>query len=310
MRVKARYSAHEVYRPDWRCKETMERYETKSMEVEIKEMIEEKFPVAFVVHEMRYVDEAARYEKDFRRQEEKKIFSEEIRTFRGRLFRPIRISFFSSVSRVYAPLKCISKKLSHVQYFREDYDFFSDESVVVESDDAEQQEKIRKKAESFVVFNDAAWEECGEPAYRIFTECSDKKGAEIELKIVYFPSGEEFDLSYLPEIPNIFNALEGNRATARAEELAKELAEEGMETRLINKERIDVILPEMVRLEPEKEEERLKRIESRKKVKELLEQMRRFEKDEEGNEETKEIRKRVRAAAEEISGLAEKLGEV
>ena len=310
MRVKVRYSVHEVYRPDRRYEQTKERFEAKSMEVEIKEMIKEKFPVAFVVHEMKHVNETAKHQSDFNGKEEIKIFRDEIRTFGGRLFRPIRVSSFSAVSLVYAPLNCISKRLSHVQYFREDYDFFCDESVVVESDDEEQQEKIRRKAESFVIFKGVAWEECGEPVYRIFTSISAEEGVAIELKIVYVPQEEEFDPYILPELPNIFNALEKDKADARAGKLADEWAEKGMETRVINEERIDVILPEMVRLEPEKEEERLRRIEGRRRVEELLEQMRKFEKDEEGNKETKEIRERVRAAVEEIEGLMAKLGEV
>lgn len=229
MRVKARYSAHQVYRPDWRYKETKERYETKSMEVEVKEVTEEEFPLAFVVHEMKYVNETAKYEKDFRRQEEKKIFSEEIRAFGGRLFRPIRISFISYVSLVYAPLRCLSRKLSNVQYFCEDFDFFTDDSVIIESDDEEQQEKVRRKAESYVVFGGVAWEECGEPAYRIFTDRTAEEGTEIELKIVYFLKEDKFDLSYLSVLPNIFNARERDEAVKRAEKLTEKEREKGRE---------------------------------------------------------------------------------
>lgn len=75
-------------------------------------------------------------------------------------------------------------------------------------------------------------------------------------------------------------------------------------------EQIDIILPERVKLEPRKEEKRLRRKNSRKKTKELLEQMRRFEKDEEWNEEMKDIIKRVDVAAEEIEGMMVKLEEV
>lgn len=154
-----------------------------------------------------------------------------------------------------------------------------------------------------MVFRDVVWEECGEPVYSIYVSSSANTGAKIELKVMYFPGKEESVFDDLLEFPHMFSAVERSSVIDREEKLVEDWRKKSANVRLIDEEWIEIFMPEMVRLEPKKIEERARRKKSREKIERLLEQMRRFGRDEEGDEEEKEIREKVRTAIKDISRL-------
>ena len=164
------YIAEMEYLPTKRHKKTRTRNIKRSMDVEIMEPSEEEFPVAFVVHEKKYVNENAKTYKDFDGSSDRRILSEEIRTYKGKLFRPVRVSYGAAVSLQFESLDYIRNAFSRLSGY--DYrlkaDDFSDDSIIIEIKDEEQQEEFRKIAEDYIVFNDIVWERCGEPVYHIF----------------------------------------------------------------------------------------------------------------------------------------------
>lgn len=155
-----------------------------------------------------------------------------------------------------------------------------------------------------MIFNGVAWEECGEPLYRIRTQAGEGTKRKIELKIDYFLRTEQYLSDHLGDIRNIFNACERDEALSRAEKLKKNWLKKGIEAKVADENRIDVILSWMVLAEPKKI---MKRKENRKKTKKLLKKLERFVEEEEGNKEMEEIVLQLKVAMRKIEELREEL---
>ena len=309
MIVKVKFNIEEEYFPSERHTVSEKRHPEKSMNVEVEEVFEEEFPVAFIVHEKRKVSETAESPLAlFRQDANERIFSEEIRTYKGKLFRPVRVEFLSSVSLRFEPLSCLSRRLAPMLSFDDEDDAavadnFSEESVVVKTNEDELREEIRMKAESYVVCNGVAWKECGEPIYRIRTSVAGRGKVNIVIGIEYFLQSERQLTDYRKELANVFNASEKDEAVSRAEKLKESWMQKGNDVCLIAEEWIDVVMPEMVLAEPQKTEQEIRRKEKRKKTKKILKKLRKFIRDESGNEDMEEVVEKVRTAFLEISAL-------
>lgn len=67
----------EKYLPTKRCRNLRQRYVKNNIDVNIKELIETDFPVAFIIHDYQSVYENAKSYDDFYGNGEYKMFSEE-----------------------------------------------------------------------------------------------------------------------------------------------------------------------------------------------------------------------------------------
>lgn len=259
MIFKVEYIAEMEYLPTKRHKKTRMRNIERSMDVEIREPSEEEFPVAFVVHEKKDVNENARTYKDFDGSSDRRILSEEIRTYAGKLFRPVRASYGTIVSLQCESLDYIRNIFS--RFSRYDYrhkaDDFSDDSIIIEVKDEEQQEEFRKIAEDYIIFNGIVWKRCGEPVYHIFVYgIYDNR---FSLKIEYCFEDNYHNLGYFcGDLQNVFNSLEMDKAVLKIREMMRDCPSHDTYFSPDEMEYIEVVMPEMVRADPQKEAEKIR----------------------------------------------------
>ena len=101
-----------------------------SCEIDVKEVSEKEFPIAFKVHDYTSVYENAESYSDFDGNGEYKMFTEEIRTYNDKLYMPVRITHGSAVSCKFEPLSYIERVLNSYIFCDNDEDF-SEESIII-----------------------------------------------------------------------------------------------------------------------------------------------------------------------------------
>lgn len=236
----------EKYLPNKRCRKLRKRFVKSSVEVEIKELSEEEFPVAFIVHDYKSVYENAKSYHDFDGSGDYRMLSEKIRAFKGNLYKPVRVTHGAAVSMCFEPLAYIKTALEESEPYREDTEDFSEESIIKETNFSECKNVFLKRAEQFVIFDGKVWAKCNEPMYVINTFGLGHNHGGTGFFIEYF---------YNRNIPNTnyFTALERDKAIAFGKEVAARRGDtesiEGMGDHNI----IDVLMPKMVKRNPNKE---------------------------------------------------------
>lgn len=236
----------EKYLPTKRHRKLRERYVKNNMDVEIKEVTEKEFPVAFIVHDYKSVYENAKSYGDFNGNGEYKMFAEEIRTYNGKLYTPVRITHGIAISLYFEPLEYIKKQIEdYVPYWKGGEDF-TEESIIKENKIAECQKNIFDKTEDYIIYDGKVWKTCGEPMYVINT---------FGLGHNHGGTGFFIEYHYNSNISNknYFNALEREKAIAYGKKVAANRGDtisiEGMGEHDI----IEVLIPEMVHRNPQKD---------------------------------------------------------
>lgn len=236
----------ESFLPSKRHRRLRSRRVQGSVEVEIPELSD--FPVAFIVHDYKSVYANAKSYKDFDGASgEYRMFQEEIRTYAGKLFMPVRITHGCAISLNFEPLDYIRRQLSdrdHWNYYEND--LFSEESIVVESDIQEHIDRIQEKAKNFIIFDGKVWEVCEEPMYVIIT---------FGLGHNHGGTGFFVEYHYNTNISknNYFNALERDQAIAYGKKIAAGRGDTKSIEGMGDHDIIEVLMPEMVKRNPQKE---------------------------------------------------------
>ena len=236
----------EKYLPTKRCRKLRKRFVKSSVEVEVKELLAEEFPVAFIVHEYKSVYENAKSYYDFDGSGDFRMFSEEIRTFKGNLYKPIRVTHGAAVSMCFEPLNYIKTALKNYEPYWKYAEDFSEESIIKETNFSECRNVVLKKAEKYVIFNGKVWVKCNEPMYVIQT---------FGLGHNHGGTGFFIDYFYNSNIPNTnyFTALERDKAIAYGKAVAAKRGDTESIEGMGNYDIIEVVMPEMVRRNPRKE---------------------------------------------------------
>ena len=217
------------YLPTKRCTKARERCVQDTFEIDIKEVTAEEFPIAFIVHKQENVYEGAKKYDDFMRDGEYKLFSEEIRTYNGEFYKPVRIRCGSAISTEFEPLDYIPRRMKNFETIIHEEDKFSEQSVIVNDDAESVKEYIINRSKSFVIFNNVVWEICGEPMYEVvISNCC------AIFSICYYKR-ESFGR-------NLFSALERKEAIAYKEKIDNE---HGKNEDTVKKN-IEVLMPELV----------------------------------------------------------------
>ena len=236
----------EQYLPTKRHRVLRTRYVKNSVDIEIKELTEQEFPVAFIVHDYQSVYENAKSYSDFDGSGEYKMFSEEIRTYDGKLYKPVRITHGSAISLHFESLDYIKDSLTDSAPYWKGGEEFTESSIVKESNIEECKEKIFRNAEDYIIFDGRVWEACGEPIYLINT---------FGLGCNHGCTG--FFVEYLtnPNIStnNYFNALEREEAITYGKQVAADRGDTDSIEGMGDSDIIEVLMPEMVRFCPQKE---------------------------------------------------------
>lgn len=231
----------EKYLPTKRHKNLRRRYVKSSADVEVKELTENEFPVAFVVHTLDYVyteDEVC---------SELQVVSSEIRTFAGNLYKAILFSEVSSRKAGWMPPAFFSKFLwGHVPTFKFGEDF-TENSLIVSSDRDEELAALQGMADQYLLYDDKIWKQCREPIYVVQTFGLGCNHGSTALFVRNAHNDDETSGECY------FNALQRDQAIAYGKQLAKERGDTNSIERIRCGDSIDVLMPEMVKCDPQKE---------------------------------------------------------
>lgn len=234
------------YLPSKRHRVLRERRVKNSVEVEIKEVAEPEFPVAFIVKDYKSVYKNARSYSDFDGSGEYRMFTEEIRTYGGNLYMPVRVTHGAAISTCFESPTYIQYQLNESKPYWTGGEEFSETSIIKDDNVTECMENIFSKAEDYIIYDGKVWKICGEPMYMIntFGLGHNHGGTGFFIKYCY---NENISRN------NYFNALEREQAIAYGKKVAANRGDtksiEGMGEHDI----IEVRMPEMVKRNPKKE---------------------------------------------------------
>lgn len=100
MKIKVNYYYNQKYLPTKRHRNERERQIADTLEINLRELSSDMFPIAFIVHDIKSVYQGAKSYDDFvdDKYDGYKTFPEEIRAYNGELYMPIRITHGAAVS--------------------------------------------------------------------------------------------------------------------------------------------------------------------------------------------------------------------
>lgn len=230
----------EKYLPTKRHRKLRERWMKNFVNVDIKEPAEKEFPVAFIVKDYGYLYEEEEKDPEF------KMISTEIRTYAGQLWKAARYSDYVCHEPGWAPVSYIKNRLERCEPFWKGGTDFTSNSIIVESKMKEEEVLVAKQAGNYLVFDGKIWEPCGEPMYVVMTFGLGHNHGGTSLFIHDY---------YNPNISknNYFNALEREQAIAYGKKVAANRGDTGSIENIGKHDMIDVLMPEMVKRNPQKE---------------------------------------------------------
>lgn len=236
----------EQYLPTKRHRLLRERYVKSDIDVDIKELSEKEFPLAFIIHDYQNVYKNAKSYEDFDGNGEYRMFSEEIRTYDGKLFKPVRITHGSAISINFESFDYIKWSLQDRAPYWKGGEDFTEKSIVKGNTRDECKQAILSKAKKYLVFDNKVWEICGEPMYQIST---------FGLGHNHGGTGFFITYSYNSNIrsKNYFNALKREEAIAYGKQIALNRGDTDSVERMGEYDIIEVLMPEMVKRNPEQE---------------------------------------------------------
>ena len=174
------------------------------------------------------------------------MFAEEIRTYDGKLYTPVRVTHGSAISLCFEPLDYVKRNMETYEPYWKGGNDFTENSIIKDSNILELQNIILNKSTRYIIFDNKVWKKCGEPMYVINT---------FGLGHNHGGTGFFIEYYYNDNIPNTnyFNALERDKAIAYGKSIAARRGDtksiEGMGDRDI----IEVLMPEMVKRNPKLE---------------------------------------------------------
>ena len=230
----------ESYLPTKRHRNLRERYVKDTCDVEIKEVIEKEFPIAFIVKDYDW-----RYEEE-EKKPEFEMFSTEIRTYNGELWKAVRYSDYVSHGVGYMPISYIKNMLEDYTPYWKGGEDFTEVSIIKEDNVSECKEHIFRKAENYIIYDGKVWKTCGEPMYMINT---------FGLGNNHGGTGFFIEYHYNSNISknNYFNALEREKAIAYGKKIALNRGDTDSIEGMGEHDIIEVLMPEMVKRNPQKE---------------------------------------------------------
>lgn len=233
--------------PTRRHRKERRKYSKSLYIVTIPELKESEFPAAFIVRKWQSVYKDARNYNDFDGNGDFRLFDETIRTYGGKLFRPVRVTHGAAISEVFEPVSYISRQLQMRKPWNKlDEADFAEDSIVVRDNLKEIGQEIQKSSENYVIFNGIVWERCGEPRYVVNT---------FGLGYNHGGTGMFIDEYYNPNISKeaYFSALEKEEAVAYANRVAEARGDTNDVGKFGKDIDIKVLMPECVHCDPKKE---------------------------------------------------------
>lgn len=251
MKMNVQFFYKQEYLPTKRHRKLRSRYVCEEIDVDVKELTAETFPVAFLIHDCESVCEGMKSYSDYDNvKSDYRMFTEEIRTVNGKLYKPVRITHGAAISTLFEDLEEVIKNAVRRRFHRYPsemggYDFSAD--TVVKTDDREDCiSEINGILESYVIYDGKAWEECREPMYVINTFGLGHNHGGTGFFIEYFYNDNISKKNY-------FNALQRDEAIAYGKAVALGRGDDKSVDGMGDYDIIEVLMPEMVKRNPEKE---------------------------------------------------------
>ena len=236
----------EKYLPTKRHRVLRERYVKNSVDVELKELTEQDFPIAFIVKDYKSVYENAKSYSEFDGNGDFKMFSEEIRTYHNKLYMPVRVTHGAAISTCFESFDYIKHSLEDYAPYWKGGEEFTEASIIKDTNISECKENIFRKAENYIIYDGKVWKTCGEPMYVINTFGLGHNHGGTGFFIEYFYN-ENISRN------NYFNALEREQAIAYGKKVAANRGDTNSIDGLGEHDIIEVLMPEMVTRNPKKE---------------------------------------------------------
>lgn len=152
------------------------------VDVKVKELTETEFPVAFIVHELQDVYEGMKSYDDYENcKGEYKMFAEEIRTYKGELRTPVRITHGAAISTLFRDYTYILENIEYLlrnksglnkfdNYpYTDNADEFTEQSIIINDNKKEVEKYIKNHIKSYIYFDGKFWSVCNEPMYMVNT---------------------------------------------------------------------------------------------------------------------------------------------
>lgn len=250
MKFNVNYYYNQKFLLTKRHRNVRERQIEDVLSVSVTELTADVFPVAFIVHDMQSVQEGMTSYEDYRSEKcDFRMFAEEIRTYKGKLYTPVRITHGAAISTIFEDESYVIHNLEWMtrkNWYCDDGDKFSENSVVIEDNKKEIRQMLRKSAKKYIYFDGKFWSVCSEPRYVINT---------FGLGHNHGGTGFFIEYGYNSNIPNTnyFNELQRDEAIAYGKSVALGRGDTESVDGLGKYENIEVIMPEMVKVNPNKQ---------------------------------------------------------
>ena len=230
------YEFLQNYLPNKRCRNTRTRMLVTTADIEVKQVKQDDFPVAFRIHD--YGTRSGKYQK----------VTVPIRTYEGRLYKLWRVESGKDTGNV----QTVSDLFGYIEW-RSGYEYsceveakfrFDEQQSIVVSDNRQAHiERMQEAADKFLI-NDAGevWVETGEPMYHINT---------FGLGHNHGGTGFFIDTFYNPNCSaeNYFTALQYEEACRYFDQVALGRGDTDSVGEWKEK-KIDVLMPELVKHNP------------------------------------------------------------
>ena len=234
-------------------KERIRTMVTGGVEISVKELNKEDFPVAMIVHDHHTVYPGVKSNSEFGGKNNKYIeVAEEYRWHNGQFYKPIRYSYGAAISTEFVDTSYLLHELKSdwkLGQFECNYlaDLpFNEQSIVIGDNLDIVKSILQEKADQYILCDNKVWEECGEPRYMINT---------FGLGHNHGGTGFFIEDFYNPNIPakNYFNALEYDRAVAYGKAVAAGRGDDQSVDSIGMFCHIDVLMSETVTVNPQKD---------------------------------------------------------
>lgn len=244
MKIKVKYYYKQKFLPTNRHTKERTRQLEDTVSVSIPELPESEFPVAFIVHNLQSVQPGMKSYEDYNGNKcDFTMFPEEIRTYKGKLYIPIRITHGAAISTEFECEEHIVYLLERIH--REKLCFcdaeYSEKSIVVSEEKEDFKRDIRKEAKNYIYSCGHFWRVCNEPRYKVQT-----------FGLGNNHGGTGFFIEFDGSGANRFNALERDDAIKYGRAVAKNRGDTESIDIIGRFENIEVLMPEMVKLKPNK----------------------------------------------------------
>lgn len=250
MKTKVNYYYQQKFLPTKRHKKIKSRNIEDIVYVDYTELSKDEFPIAFIIHDMKSVQEGMKSYDDYKSEEcNFRMFDEEIRTYKGKLYMPVRVTHGTAISTIFENESYMIKNLEYMatkDWSCENENEFSEESVVIEDNKKSIVQMLKKHAKKYIFCDGRFWHVCSEPRYVINT---------FGLGHNHGGTGFFIEYGYNSNISNknYFNALQRNEAIAYGKSVAIGRGDTESVDGIGKYDNIEVIMPEMVKLNPKKD---------------------------------------------------------